>query len=47
MHDIGGGLEIGRAVELSLGAPEAVEIVTADPASAACADELRAILARD
>jgi uncharacterized protein (DUF362 family) len=39
--------QIARAVELKLGAPgpDAIEIVTADPASKACADGLRTILA--
>jgi uncharacterized protein (DUF362 family) len=40
--------QIARAVELKLGAsgPEAIEIVTGDPESRACADVLRTILAR-
>ena len=40
--------QMARAVELKLGAPgpDAIEIVTADPDSRACADALRAILAR-
>ena len=40
--------QIARAVELKLGAsgPEAIEIVTADADSRACADELRTILAQ-
>jgi uncharacterized protein (DUF362 family) len=40
--------QIARAVELGLGAagPDAIDIVTADAESRACADALRAILAR-
>jgi uncharacterized protein (DUF362 family) len=40
--------QIARAVELKLGAtgPDAIEIVTSDAESRACADALRAILAR-
>ena len=40
--------QIARAVELKLGAsgPDAIEIVTADAESRACADALRTILAQ-
>mgnify|MGYP001559107989 FL=1 len=40
--------QIARAVELGLGAtgPDAIEIVTADAESRACADQLRTILAK-
>jgi uncharacterized protein (DUF362 family) len=40
--------QIARAVELGLGAsgPDAIEIVTGDPDSRACADQLQAILTR-